>query len=448
MIETLIGLGVLALLNFFVFRDSPAFNNVSPHPYFLVLLPIASRYGFKAGLFAAGACSLLYLGSLLPTRPDLSPIDMRSWEYWGPPLLFFAVGLVLGEIRESREREVSLMTLERDNLKNNLDSLTKQYHALSQAKETLDMSVITQEQTLSMLYESSQGLRAMAEDEIYPAVLDLMERYSGAEATSVYLLDGPDLVLKESRGDNEKRPQARPAHKGLAGQAIHGKQTTSVNANPPGNGDGEPFVAAAPIMDGMQPVGVLAIEKIPFHKLTPHTLRVLTLLADWCGSSLATAKTFSETKSLLIEDEITSAYTYSFLKERLEEEFSRARRYNLPLSLIVLQVEDFGSYEEEKGWEILRLACSLLRTLLRKIDMIFLGENAGQLILILPCTPAEGAKIVSRKLMEQLEAFHYTSAEDPTAPMAFQIVVQESEESAANGMAFLRQALDALYHTS
>ncbi|GFK95125.1 hypothetical protein NNJEOMEG_02983 [Fundidesulfovibrio magnetotacticus] len=444
-LETFLGLGLLAAVNVFWFREAPAFCTFSPHPYFIVVLPIATRYGFRAGVFSAMLATAFYLAFLLPTRPDISPIDLRSWEYWGPPLLFMAAGVVLGEIRESANRETNLLRLERDDLSRELTHLTKQYQALSMAKEAMDLSVITQEQTLSLLYESSQGLRTLAEGEVYPAVLELLARYAGADAGSIYLLDDGELRLKSALGEVENRPETLPPDKGLAEMVLDRKRAVTLNAcTAPEQACGH-LLAAAPLLTGSnQAMGILAIESIPFHKLTPQAIRVLSLLADWCSSSVLNARTYLDTKNQLIADDVTKAYTFQFFLERVEEEYSRARRYKLPLSMLLLRIEDWALIPDSRRLECLALVCQVVRGIIRKIDLLFRHERPDQLILLLPCTPGEGATVVARKFSEQLAAFHYEIVPGSPETLRVAIALTQAGDAHDSGISMLRQTQSEL----
>jgi len=437
--ETFLGLGLLAAINVFWFREAPAYSTFSPHPYFIVILPIAARYGFRAGLFAAALGSAFYLAFLLPTRPDISPIDMRSWEYWGPPLLFMAAGVVLGEIRESANRETRLLQMERDALTRDLTQITRQYQALSMAKEAMDLSVITQEQTLTLLYESSQGLRTLSEEEIYPAVLDLLGRYAGAEAGAIYLADESGLRLKSAFGNVPDRPETLPLDHGLAGMALDRRRAVSLNACTGPEQECGGFLAAAPLLSGASsPMGVLAVESIPFHKLTPQAIRVLSLLADWCSSSVLNARVYLDTKNQLIADDVTKAYTFQFFLERVEEEYSRARRYKLPLSMLLLRVEGWENIPESRRMEGLALVCQVIRGIIRKIDLLFRHERPDQLILLLPCTPGDGAAVVARKFEEQLSAFHYEITPGSQETLRVTIAQAQAGDAHDSGFAMLR----------
>ncbi|MBI3313713.1 MAG: diguanylate cyclase [Candidatus Omnitrophica bacterium] len=53
-----------------------------------------------------------------------------------------------------------------------------------------------------------------------------------------------------------------------------------------------------------------------------------------------------------IRDELTGLYSHSYLHERIVDEFSRAIRYQYPLSCIVIDIDHFKTFNEKSGYRI------------------------------------------------------------------------------------------------
>ena len=54
-------------------------------------------------------------------------------------------------------------------------------------------------------------------------------------------------------------------------------------------------------------------------------------------------------KKLSLKDPQTGLYNYRYLMERLSSEFKRAKRYVLPLSVMILDIDYFKSINEVYG---------------------------------------------------------------------------------------------------
>ena len=109
----------------------------------------------------------------------------------------------------------------------------------------------------------------------------------------------------------------------------------------------------------------------------------------------------AEATRLSTTDPLTGASNRSTFHEIAEREMSRALRANQPLSIIMLDVDhlrrlndDFG---HQAGDEVLQRVADILRTALRKEDMLvrFGGE---QFLVMLPEVPGPGAVVVAGRI--------------------------------------------------
>jgi len=404
-LEILLGLALLAAMNFYFFPDQPAFSRTVFHPYWLVVLPVAVRYGFFGGLWSGLAAGALYFILRALSVPDVSLIELAGFEFWGRPLFFLVVGLTLGEIRQVQIRRQIELAVERDEARHALERLENQYRTLAEAKQEIDTRIISQEETVSTLYESAQSLRSLNEEEISPSILVLLRDHVGIEAGRVYLVEGEELVLKARLGESPAPPPERlPRNQGVYGQVISSGQTVALNDLLEGQGGTRDALICAPIREPEKNavMGVLCIDRMPFLKLNHETVKIASLMADWCGASLTNARLHQETRAKLITDDIIQAYTAEYLERRLAEEFSRSRRYKLPLSLLLLTPPcDNGDGLRDDVMISMSLA---VKEVIRNIDLLFLHANPGWFALLLPNTPEEGARIVARKIGEKYDA--------------------------------------------
>ncbi len=406
-LESLTALVGISAVNLIFFRSDPGFLEVAPHPYWIVVLLAASRYGFGAGVFSGIVSGLLYFFFSLINLTDISFYTLRDLSLWGKPVLFFIVGAVLGEIRQMQIRDYGDLAEERDSFRNAFEKIKTKYEALSEAKQEIDTRIISQEQTLGTLYEAAQGLRSLSKDNIYPAVLEILREFLSVEDCSIYLLEGDRFKIHTAiRHGGPGLPEYMDSSEGMMGLALEKRRAVSIKEVEGTQYIHSGIIISAPIFvdKGRQVIGVLNVEKMPFLKFTSDSPRVLGLVADWCGTSIENATIYQETRDKLIADEIIEAYTYDYFKRRLREEFVRATRYQLDLSLIVIDFPGLGDASDEGREDVLMAFSMILKNQVREIDILFLNNRPGSFLMLLPTTPPAGARVVVKNLMKAFNA--------------------------------------------
>lgn len=406
LVEALLGFSLITAVNVMWFRANLGFVGVSPHPYWVVVLLLASRYGFLAGLFSGVVSAALAVGLSLIGRQGTTIYEL--WKLLlGEPILFLAVGCILGEISQTLKSRYEALLGEHEELQEVFEKLRERYDALVKAKQEVDTRILSQEQTLTTMHETAQALRSLSEGELYPAALEMVAKFLNAEASSIYLFEEGRLKLKASQGEleNRKRPGELLPDEGLMGRAFASGHVASANVllemyEKGVLPDSDTLIAAPLLTSGNKVLGVLNIEKLPFLKFNSQTIRMAEVFSGWCADALENALLYSDTKSKTITDDITGAYTISYMNARLLEECARARRYKTDLAMIVLDILGYVEYSESEQREILTALSKALKTLLRNIDLLFSGDEPGRYIILMPNTPLVGAKVVGRKIVE------------------------------------------------
>lgn len=418
-VEGLLGLAVIVAINLIWFRGNPGFIGVHPHPYWAVVLPLAARYGFRAGLWTGSLAGLALLAMQVLQQPQLNLLDLIQIRHLGYPLLFMIVGIIIGEIREIQKRRYDELQIGHAELQETYDHLHQRHELLQRAKQEIDTRIISQEHTLSTLYESAQALKSLQEKEIYPAVMKLLQDFIAAETGSIYMLEDNTLHLAGGF-DNDNEPTHRAEvdpDEGLIGRAIAAGDTVAINMLIDIDEFSEYAAAgpliSAPLLTGDNKVlGVLNIDRLPFEKFSPQTIRMASMIADWCGAAIENSRTFKETKDKNISDDITEAYTYTYFNKRFQEEFSRARRYKILLSLLGLEIVDFNLFEERIKKDVLTVLSLVMQNKLRGVDLLFHDEDPGKYIMLLPNTPLKGAQVVQKGILKEIQAFAFKPYED------------------------------------
>jgi diguanylate cyclase (GGDEF)-like protein/PAS domain S-box-containing protein len=108
-------------------------------------------------------------------------------------------------------------------------------------------------------------------------------------------------------------------------------------------------------------------------------------------------------KELSIKDELTGLYNYRYFKNKLKEKFLESKRYNIPISLIVIDIDDFkkinDTYGHLAGDYILKELGKILVTNVRATDIVarYGGE---EFVILLPFTEIKKASEIAKRIVE------------------------------------------------
>jgi len=102
-----------------------------------------------------------------------------------------------------------------------------------------------------------------------------------------------------------------------------------------------------------------------------------------------------------VTDPLTGLYNRRLFNESFEKELNRARRYGLPLALVILDLHRFKEVNDRhghpRGDDVLRAAATTLKSALRTSDSAF-RIGGDEFALLLPQTDAAQALALSRRV--------------------------------------------------
>ena len=143
--------------------------------------------------------------------------------------------------------------------------------------------------------------------------------------------------------------------------------------------------------------------------LRPAGLSALLALAA-LGAAIASTLGFlllhkeraeGEAQRLATMDPLTGAYNRRTFHEIAEREMARARRAGQPLSLVMLDIDNFRAVNEKHGNrvgdETLQRFADLVRSALRKEDMV-VRYGGEEFVVLLPEVPGPGAVVVAGRI--------------------------------------------------
>ena len=155
--------------------------------------------------------------------------------------------------------------------------------------------------------------------------------------------------------------------------------------------------------------------------------------------------TNTKLKETSFRDEVTGLYNRRFFSLRLEEEMSRFRRFNHPVSVVVLDIDGFKNVNDEFGHavgdETLRDLGQILMKHSRGINVVarFGGD---EFTILLVETPKAGAQLYAERIRQVVATFPFSHGKQVTA--SFGVASLPDDEVASSDDLF-RAADEALY---
>ncbi|MBI5326965.1 MAG: diguanylate cyclase [Deltaproteobacteria bacterium] len=153
-------------------------------------------------------------------------------------------------------------------------------------------------------------------------------------------------------------------------------------------------------------------------------------------------------KTLAVTDSLTELYNHGFFYTRLEEEFNRAVRYGTPISLIMMDLDDFkkinDSYGHRTGDHVLKEVAGLIKKLVRKTDMVarYGGEEFA---VILPHTNIKGAEEEAERILAAILSHSYAHLAKETISMSIGVASSPCKKPITNFGDLVNFADTALY---
>jgi len=260
--------------------------------------------------------------------------------------------------------------------------------------------------------------------ELLAKVCSLIQRAFSISHVSVLLKEEEDMVLRAHHGDLTPRiPEGGklPANGGLWGRALLTGKTTIENDIRIAHDYVGFFVETAsrmciPLVSFGQTLGVLVLDSAQVGAFHANDVQSLESVADICSNAIQNAHYVDRVKQLAYLDGLTGIFNRRFFELRIAEEIERARRFNVGMAVIMVDIDQFKRLNDEFGHllgdEVLRQVSSIFSQQLRKIDVVcrFGGEEFA---ILLPQTNPQHAFNVAEKLRRLVETWQFPGVPRP-----------------------------------
>jgi len=171
------------------------------------------------------------------------------------------------------------------------------------------------------------------------------------------------------------------------------------------SGDAEPPPddVCFPMIVGRQPIGVLGVTD---QNITDHHRTVMSATASLLAGALKNAELFEVVHENSIRDSLTGCFNRQHALEVLDLELRRSRRSQLPLSVMILDLDYFKAINDRFGHlcgdAVLAAVGLRMQAVLRASD-VKCRYGGEEFLILLPDTTLAGAQHVAEVMRRDLE---------------------------------------------
>ena len=135
-------------------------------------------------------------------------------------------------------------------------------------------------------------------------------------------------------------------------------------------------------------------------------LKIFSTIINQAGVMIENANYYRELEYLTTIDSLSNIYNHRYFIKYINNEIKRISRYKSPLSIIMLDIDNFMDYNEvygrDEGDNLIKNLGRLLKNTSREVDVAcrYAGD---EFVLILPATDVTQANFVALKILKMMK---------------------------------------------
>lgn len=260
----------------------------------------------------------------------------------------------------------------------------------------------------------------------YNSIVSNSQELLQSERASLMIFDetANELVLKAANGlpTDPASVSAVRVGEGISGEVIDTGKPVMVTdlrlagrkAAPPERRYKTNSFISYPIMIGGRKVGVLNVtDKSGGGVYDEVDLSLLEIIGPQVALALERAEwqeRATEFQLMSITDSLTGLPNRRYLEERLSEELNRSKRYDYPMSFLMIDIDDFKAYNDKNGHQAgdvaLQITAHCLKGALRAVD-IASRYGGEEFCILLPQTGISEAGVIADRIRHRVSTTEF-----------------------------------------
>ncbi|MFH1378833.1 MAG: sensor domain-containing diguanylate cyclase [bacterium] len=209
------------------------------------------------------------------------------------------------------------------------------------------------------------------------------------------------------------------------------------------------IIVHVPLKVKHESIGILVADNLlSRQKISDPEIKTLSSFVSHIGMAVENARLFQDIKQLSITDGLTKLNIYRYFKKRLTDELNRAERFDNKITLIMLDIDHFKSFNDTYGHlvgdAVLVEAANKIRESIRKID--FPARYGGdEFVVFLPHAPEDIAHQVAERIFCSIKESSVEVEDGKNLNLTVTMGVASYPEDAHTVEELIKKADEALY---
>jgi len=333
--------------------------------------------------------------------------------------------------------------------------------------QLIEARIKSQEEIEQLLFEYQSlydlGLKVTSTDQLdrlYNLIVEYAVRLTNAPAGSLAVFDEKpgEMYFGAVKGFSKnfsKNVRWKLRKAGLTSSILNQKHPLVIPDvkkypsfdNPVMLREGIRSLMAAPLWAEGRIMGVLYVDDFSVRDFKPREISLLSLLSTIAAIAIDKTRMIESTRMMAITDELTGLYNHRHFLQQLTNEINRAKRYDRPLSLLMLDIDNFKNYNDTyghlKGNQILKDLAGMIRG--REVD-ISARYGGEEFMIIMPETNRRRGLMLAERLCKTIANYPFKHREtQPGGRLTVSIGLATFPENAATAYSLIEASDKALY---